>query len=399
MASILYISYDGLTEPLGQSQVVAYLEKLSNDNFINIISFEKSIDLSNAEKISSMQDRLNKSKIKWFPLLYHKNPTLIATLYDIFKGTIFAFYIAKKKNIEIIHARSYIPALIALLIKKYTYTKILFDIRGFWADERVDGGIWKKDGYIYKIVKRLERYLFRAADHIVTLTEASVPKIIEFGYWDTKVPKISVIPTCTDLDRFKPLLDLPKKTPFTFGYVGSIGTWYMFEETLALFSYILKIRPDARMIIVNRNDHDALRNLIVKFGLSLDRIEIIKSSYYEVVHNIQRMHAAGVLIKPCFSKIASAPTKLGEYLGCGVTCVGNKDVGDIEKIINKDKVGVVLKKFDILSLQNAAKKIVELSMNPEVRVLCRNSAIKRFSLSEGVNQYRSIYDKLTLHNK
>ncbi len=39
--SILYITYDGLLEPLGQSQVLAYLERMSDRLLIHIMSFEK----------------------------------------------------------------------------------------------------------------------------------------------------------------------------------------------------------------------------------------------------------------------------------------------------------------------------------------------------------------------
>ena len=49
------------------------------------------------------------------------------------------------------------------------------------------------------------------------------------------------------------------------------------------------------------------------------------------------MHAASTLIKLLF-KITSAPTKLAEYLGCSVPCIGNYDVGDMEKILEKIKL-------------------------------------------------------------
>ena len=39
---VLYISYDGMTDPLGQSQVLPYLEGLAKKNYaITLISFEK----------------------------------------------------------------------------------------------------------------------------------------------------------------------------------------------------------------------------------------------------------------------------------------------------------------------------------------------------------------------
>ena len=50
---ILYLSYDGILEPLGYSQVFKYVEKLSKDFDISIVSFEKSAnvkDTKNYEK-------------------------------------------------------------------------------------------------------------------------------------------------------------------------------------------------------------------------------------------------------------------------------------------------------------------------------------------------------------
>ena len=40
-ANILYLSYDGMTDPLGQSQVLPYLAGLSKKGFrFHLISFE-----------------------------------------------------------------------------------------------------------------------------------------------------------------------------------------------------------------------------------------------------------------------------------------------------------------------------------------------------------------------
>ena len=394
MAIILYITYDGLLEPLGQSQIIPYLNKLSGENNIHIISFEKPKDLIILDRISSFRTELEKVGISWTPMRYHKIPSVLATLYDVLRGQFVAIRIAKQTKTEIIHVRSYIPALIALIVKKLTGARLLFDIRGFCADERVDGGIWERNGIIYRSVKLIERYLFRSADHVVTLTEASVSKIKNFGYWENKSPRITVIPTCVDIEQFTPPQKFPPSTPFTFGYVGSFGTWYMLEETIALFSAILEICPEARMIIVNQNEHESLRSSIAKAGIPADRIEIIKSQYKDVASQIQRMHAASALIKPCFSKIASAPTKIAEYLSCAVPCVGNYGVGDMEKILEENGTGLILKSFDDRALKNAALKIISLSKNTSVRSRCRKIAITHFSLNSGVEDYRLIYREL-----
>ena len=44
---VLYITYDGMLEPLGQSQVLAYLKRRAVDRRIHLISFEKADDWAN----------------------------------------------------------------------------------------------------------------------------------------------------------------------------------------------------------------------------------------------------------------------------------------------------------------------------------------------------------------
>ena len=41
MKTVLYLTYDGLSDPLGQSQILKYLVPLSKTNNLIILSFEK----------------------------------------------------------------------------------------------------------------------------------------------------------------------------------------------------------------------------------------------------------------------------------------------------------------------------------------------------------------------
>lgn len=394
MASVLYVSYDGMAEPLGQGQVIAYLERLADENAIHIVSFEKPADLDEPARMATVRDRLSKAGIGWTPMRYHSRPSAPATAYDILRGQAVVLALAHRLRADIVHVRSYVPALMALPVRRILGAKLLFDIRGFWPDERVDGGLWPKDGALYRTSKRLERNFFRAADHVVTLTQASVPVIEEFGYWDGTPPSITVIPTCANLDLFAPSPNPRSEMPFTVGYVGSFGTWYLLDETLRLFEAIRAEQPDSRMLIVNRHEHDAVRAAAARTGVDATLIEIAGASHGDVPQLINRMHCASALIRPCFSKISSAPTKLAEYLGCGVPCVGNTGVGDMDMILEGRRVGVAMKSFDRETLRNAARSIVAMAREPDIAVRCRNTSLDLFSLSSGVESYRTIYREL-----
>ena len=71
MARVLYISYDGISEPLGQSQIIPYLKKLANNNEIHIISFEKPADLVLTKKIEQLRAKLKSFGIDWTTMRYH----------------------------------------------------------------------------------------------------------------------------------------------------------------------------------------------------------------------------------------------------------------------------------------------------------------------------------------
>lgn len=81
--NVLYLSYDGMTDPLGQSQVIPYLAGLSLKGYrFVLVSFEKKSRFRSRKQ--SISDELAKHNIYWAPLLYRKNPPVISTLLDIY---------------------------------------------------------------------------------------------------------------------------------------------------------------------------------------------------------------------------------------------------------------------------------------------------------------------------
>jgi glycosyltransferase involved in cell wall biosynthesis len=390
---VLYVSYDGMLEPLGQSQVLAYLEPLAAGRRIHLISFEKAADWRNRARREAMRARIETAGIRWHPLRYHKRPSTAATAFDIAMGSALAIGLALRHRLAIVHARSYVAGLIALAAKRATGAKFLFDMRGFWADEKVDGGLWPAGGRLYRTAKSAERRLLLAADHVVTLTHASEKELSRFPKLAGRSVPITVIPTCADLDRFA-IQGPPQRDPFVLGYVGSVGTWYLLDEMLHCFLTVRERRPGARLLVANRGAHQQIRAALDAHGITGEEAEVVEADPADMPAIIGRMSAAMALIKPAYSKIASAPTKLAEYLGCGVPCLGNAKVGDMEDVLEGRGVGVALRGFSDNELASGIDRLLALADDRATPRRCRDVAQELFSREAGVAAYAKIYEAL-----
>jgi hypothetical protein len=390
---VLYISYDGMLEPLGQSQVLSYLKSLEHGRRIHLISFEKTIDWVDATSRELTIQQIADAGIIWHPLRYHKRPSALATAWDIFIGIVVGAWLIGRYKLSIVHARSYVPSVIALALKRLTKVKYIFDMRGFWADERVDGGIWPSNGVMYRVAKAFERQFFLSADHIVSLTHAAVREIEKFEFLRGRKLPITVIPTCADLVSFAPG-QVNTKKEFTLGYVGSAGTWYLFDAVAVFFVHLLRMYPKARFLILNRGQHKLIESELDKAGIPETSYEIVSAKHSDVPIQMARMNAGIFFYRPSFSRLACAPTKLGEFLGCGIPCISNAGVGDMESILVSERVGVALTAFDNNSINIGLQSLLKIALDPTTPARCVAAAHKNFSLDEGVARYRSIYEQL-----
>lgn len=391
--AILYVSYDGMLEPLGQSQVLAYLERLTDEFDVHLLSFEKKADTGNAERVGALRQRLGDARISWTRRRYHKAPTAPATAFDVCQGIAAALAIAIRHRVRIVHCRSYISMLIGIAVKRVTGAKLIFDMRGLWADERIDAGLWSREGRLYRTTKRLERRFLLGADEIVTLTRASAAEIGRFSYMSAAKAPITVIPTCADLDRFQPQ-GRRADAPFVYGFVGAVSTWSLFSEVLRSFRMILDRLPEARLLVVNRNEHDVVRSQVAESGIDPATVELVAAEHREVPALVSRMSAAAALRRATYSQIACAPTKLAEYLGCGVPCLVNAGIGDVVEIVEEDGVGAVARDFSEEALRPAVDRLLALAADPGTAARCIAAARRRFSVVDGVAAYRAIYRRL-----
>jgi glycosyltransferase involved in cell wall biosynthesis len=391
--AVLYISYDGILEPLGQSQVLAYLERLATDYRIHLVSFEKTADWQKREERGAVAARIRAAGIHWHPRRYHKQPSGPATAWDMLVGIASGVWLVWTRRLCIVHARSYVPAAMAVAIRRVTRARFLFDMRGFWADERADAGQWSRNGRMYRVAKRSERRFLLHADHVVSLTAAAVRLMQGFDYLQGHTPPMTVIPTCADLARFAPR-PRQARPRFVVGYVGTASGWYRFDAAARCFRECLALCPGARFLIVNRGEHDFIRARLAEAGVPDDCIELKAVAHAQVPEEMAWMDVAVFFTNESISHQARAPTRLAEFLGCGIPCLGNTGVGDMAEVLEGERVGVAVTEFDDDSLRAGIQRLLALMDEPGLRERCVAAAHRHFSLDDGVRRYAEIYRSL-----
>ena len=390
---VLFISYDGMLEPLGQSQALPYLRGLaSRGASIIVMSFEKRADWERRERVQSLQADLSARGIRWVPLRYHKRPVLLATSFDVLTGLFCAWRIVARDRVDIVHARSYVAATIGWLLKRWLGVRFLFATIGFWIDERVDAGFWSTTNPWYRVAKRLEQRFFEDADDIVTLTERARRIVQEWP--GLRHPSVTAIPTCVDLARFSRASEpaAPGNAP-VFIYTGSVGTYYLFEGVVEFFEQARRRFPQARLIILTRQT-EAVRAILERMPLAPDAVTLTSADYAEIPGYLAKAHVGLAFYKPGFSRQGTSPTKVWEYLAMSLPVVVNQGVGDVEEIVGVQQAGLVLSEYSPAAYAQALETLERLWADPDLPGRCRRLAETHFSLERGIERYWTMYRRL-----
>lgn len=403
---VLFISYNGMLDPLGQSQVIPYLRELARRGIrFTLLSFErpKAFTPAGIAQCEQLREKLKSQGIEWHWLRYHQRPSIPATMFDVMAGYRKAGALVRRNRIEMVHARGHIPATIALGLKRRFGVKMIFDLRGLMAEEYVDAEHWREGGLPYRMTKATERRILAATDGIVTLTERIWPIIREWKGLRGRAVHHEVIPCCVDLslfrfsdeERARRRRELGLGDRLTMVYSGSLDGWYLTEEMADFFASFLKRNGEAHLLWLTTGSHDRVRELMQSRNVTPDNFSVRAATSSEVPSYLAAADVGLAFIKRCVSKVASSPTKNGEYLACGLPLVINAGVGDSDLLIDRWKAGVLIEDFSEDDYLKAAREIEVMLREPGVRESARQVAERVFHLETIAGErYASLYEKV-----
>lgn len=404
---VLYVLYDGLTENIPQSQVIPYLVALSRKGYrFTILSFEKETFLN--ERKALIEATLAENNIAWTIKSFSSRPPILAKLWNVWQMKQAIRKIHRTDPISLIHCRSYMASLAGLWAKQTLGIPFLFDMRGFWADENKDMGVWNTNnwlfGHVYRFFKQKEKAFLLHSDAVVSLTEAGKQEILSWENTTIQQSKISVIPCCVDTSTFDyHNISLTQKNDMrksltiaedalVISFLGTVGNLYMPDKMMRFFHFLLQENPNSIFLFITTQNPDFIFRLAEKNNIPLDKIRVKGAKRIEVAPLLSISDFSLFFIQPHFSKIASSPTKQGEIMALGIPIITNNGIGDTATIVRKSNAGLIVNSFEDVDLQLSAITINKGSFFSKEEI--RNGACTFYSLKNGAEKYFSIYQQI-----
>ena len=395
-SKVLYISLNGVREPLVRSQVLAYLERLHDHGHRFVFLSFESLPFAAGEE-DEIRKRLLDRGIEWKWLRRSRSIGGLSILLDVLKGYVEARRIVKAARIELVHARSFVPAVVAWMLKRTDDVRYINDTRGFWVDEKVYKGSIAASGLAFRIGKAVEGMTLRRSDAIVMLSDRGRRVLSEFRcFRDHLQPPTVVIPTCVDTGRYERRGDV-RDTPssgLVCGYVGSLSAEYLPDKVFEYFSVLRDHFAGATLRLLTRSNPGALWPIVDELDIPRSAVTIEAVAPDDIPARTSEFDVGLCFIRPHFSKSASCPTKVGEYLAAGVPVVANAGIGDLDELLAHREVGVLLRDLTHESIVESMPALQRQLLRPELDEACRHVARDHFSIERGVAAYDELYRRV-----
>lgn len=284
------------------------------------------------------------------------------------------------------------------LIHKWTKKKFIFNPQDLFPDSLVIAGQATEESKVVKLGRKMERFAYKNADVIITITEDMAENI------RTKTEdknKVHVIRNWIDTEKTVPI-ERSKNTLFDelglsrdnfyVTYAGNIGMMQGIE-TIVDAAEKLQAEEDIQFIIFgNGSEEESIKKRIKDKRLTNIQLYPLQS-----LERVSEVYSLGdISIIPCKPGTGSAgmPSKTWMIMATGTAIIGSFDTGgELDKTLREAGCGYCVEAGDSSKL---AETIKELHANPDkvsqMGSNARKYAEENVSKSKAVGQYIKIIE-------
>ncbi len=265
----------------------------------------------------------------------------------------------RKVDVVIGTSPQFFTVLSAWAIAKIKGVKFIFELRDIWpASIEAVGAM--KNNFIINLLRKIEIFLYRQADLIVSVTYSFRKDLIDRGIEESK---IHVVYNGVDLTTFLPSNKNPKMlkdydlgNKFIAGYVGTHGMAHGLE-TIIEAARILQHDDEIRILLAGGGSE---RSRIEKYVIqeNLKNIVLIPRQSRESMPDLWSICDVALVNlknKQLFKTVI--PSKIFEAMSMGLPILISIPEGESTKIIRENKSGIIIPPEDPFKLAKAIKEM------------------------------------------
>lgn len=394
---VLFVTWDGPQVSYLESLFLPIFERLAYEGIsFRVLQFT----WGDAGRIAATRQACARAGIGYQAVSVWRRPRAAGALLTALAGARHVKKTVQAHQIELVLARSTLPALTAMLALRNSRCPMVFDADGLPLDERVDFAGQTPSSLVHRFLRDVETQAVRRASAVLVRSTKAVEILHARAGAGTQDGKFHVVGNGRDTERFKPAdaistahtrksLGLEPDTPLLI-YAGSMGLQYCMDEMLRLFAMVLNRRPDSKLLVLTGSP-EAMQPTLDKCPQLQGCVTTLSVPPQAVPQYLACADLGLALREPSFSMQAVAPIKLGEYLLCGLPVVATAGIGDTSSVVNEE-IGFVIDDLRSNSQLEAAANWfldVVLPARNAFRDRCRSAGIASFSLDKTVEGYRT----------
>jgi glycosyltransferase involved in cell wall biosynthesis len=304
------------------------------------------------------------------------------------------------------HCRSYIPLAAVMQASRRNKIPFIFDMRGFWIDQRIEGKVWRYSHPLYRLIityfRRLEANALKEAAAIVVLTNDAKQVVLSRSEYSGA--PVYVVPCSVDLKKFKYERQTRETIRLALGvaedeillvYAGSSGSVYRTDVIFMVHAAAKRKGHRIKLLLLGKHDAGKLYEggRAISPDLRPDDVMTKLVPHGEVANYLSAADFGACFLATTFSSLGVSATKVGEYLCCGLPVLTNSGIGDILEIVINKENGFVLPDFS----ENNVEKLIDAmpSLLRADRSEIAHQARQIYDLEKALDVYDSIYGAMS----
>lgn len=285
----------------------------------------------------------------------------------------FAGLFVKKADVIIGTSPQFFTAISAWALSAVRFKPFIFELRDIWPASITAVGAMGRSLPI-RILEKIEMFLYRRADKIISVTHSFKSELIERGV-DGK--KIDVVLNGVDLSMYEPALhkdeafaeqyDLTDK--FVVGYVGTHGLAHSLDKIVEAAELLTDLK-DIRILFAGGGAAKADVEKLVK-DKQLSNVVLIPRQEKQLMPKLWSLCDISLIsLKDTELFKTVIPSKIFESMGMGLPMVMTSPNGEATNILEKSNSGVIVNPESpkdvaliIRELYNDRPRLKEIAVN------------------------------------